>query len=161
MAKLSHVDAAGKAKMVDVSAKQPSIRKAIAQGRVRVSAALAEQIQANTLAKGDLLAVARIAGIQAAKRTDALIPMCHSLPLEHVEVDAWLEAPYVRLQASATVTSKTGVEMEALVAVSVAALTVVDMGKAVDPAMIIEDIRLIEKRGGRHGVVRPHQKGRA
>lgn len=125
---------------------------------MRISPQLADAIEANTLAKGDLLAVARIAGIQAAKRTDALIPMCHSLPLEHVQVEAWLDRPFVRLKAAATVISKTGVEMEALVAVSVAALTVVDMGKAVDPAMIIEDIRLIEKRGGRHGVVRPHQE---
>lgn len=156
MADLTHLDSTGKAQMVDVSAKLPTRRTAMAEGRVRVSAELAGKIAANSLAKGDLLAVARIAGIQAAKRTDELIPLCHGLPLEQVTVDAWLEPPFVRLRATATVTAKTGVEMEALTALSVAALTVIDMGKAVDPGMVIEDIRLIEKTGGRRGTIRPH-----
>jgi cyclic pyranopterin monophosphate synthase len=155
MAKLSHLDQSGRARMVDVSAKAPTRRSAIAEGRVRISPALADAIEANSLAKGDLLTVARIAGIQAAKRTDHLIPLCHSLPLEHVQVDAWLERPFVRLRAAATVSAKTGVEMEALTAVSVAALAVIDMGKAVDRHMVIEEIRLIEKRGGRHDILPP------
>ena len=125
---------------------------------MRISPELAEKIEANSLAKGNLLDVARIAGIQAAKRTDQLIPLCHTLPLEHVQVEAWLDAPFVRLRATATVTARTGVEMEALTAVAVAALTVIDMGKAVDPGMVIEEILLIEKSGGRRGVVRPHDR---
>ncbi len=157
MGKLSHIDAAGRAKMVDVSEKVPTVRRAIAEGRVRISDELAAQIESQTVAKGNLLDVARIAGIQAAKRTDELIPLCHTLPLENVQVEAWLDRPFVRLRATATVTAKTGVEMEALTAVAIAALTVVDMGKAVDPAMVIEEIRLIEKSGGRRGVVRPHE----
>lgn len=158
MNELTHLDSDGRARMVDVSAKAATMRRAIAEGRVRISADLADQIEANALTKGNLLDVARLAGIQAAKRTGELIPLCHSLPLEHVQVDAWLDRPFVRLRVAATVTGKTGVEMEALTAVSVAALTVIDMGKAVDLGMVIEEIRLIEKSGGRHGVVRPHAK---
>ncbi|MGA2498332.1 MAG: cyclic pyranopterin monophosphate synthase MoaC [Tepidisphaeraceae bacterium] len=150
-AKLSHIDAAGKARMVDVGAKLPTVRRAVAEGRVRVSAELEELIEANRLAKGNLLDVARLAGIQAAKRTAELIPLCHSLPLDHVEVHAWIESPHVRLRAEASTCAKTGVEMEALTAVAVAALTVIDMGKAVDRTMSIEQIRLVEKIGGRHG----------
>jgi cyclic pyranopterin phosphate synthase len=155
MAKLSHLDEAGRARMVDVSSKAPTRRTAVAEGRVRVSPALAEAIEVNALAKGDLLAVARIAGIQAAKRTGLLIPLCHSLPLEHVQVEAWLDRPFVRLRATAIITAKTGVEMEALTAVSIAALAVIDMGKAIDRKMVIEEIRLIEKRGGKHEILRP------
>lgn len=157
MAKLTHTDPTGKAQMVDVSAKTPTCRTAIAEGQVRISAELADRIAANTLAKGDLLTVARIAGIQAAKRTDELIPLCHTLPLDHINVEAWLEPPYVKLRATVSLTARTGVEMEALTAVSVAALTVIDMGKAVDPAMTIEQVRLIEKAGGQRGIVRPHE----
>ncbi len=153
--KLSHVDAAGRAVMVDVSGKQPTLRRAVAEGRVRISAQLAGAIAANTLAKGDLLAVARLAGIQAAKRTDELIPLCHSLPLEQVSVDVWLEDQTVRIRAEARTSAKTGVEMEALTAVSIAALTVIDMGKAIDPLMTIESIRLMEKTGGKHDIIRP------
>ncbi len=149
--RLSHVDAAGKPCMVDVGGKLPTVRRAVAEGRVRVSAELEKLILANTLAKGNLLDVARLAGIQAAKRTDELIPLCHSLPLDHIQVQAWIESPHVRLRAEASTCARTGVEMEALTAVAVAALTVIDMGKAVDRAMIIEQIRLVEKTGGRHG----------
>ena len=148
---LSHVDAAGRAKMVDVGDKPATTRRAVAEGRVRISAALAAAIAANTLKKGNLLEVARLAGIQAAKRTDELIPLCHSLPLEHVSVDAVLEGNLVTLRAETRTFGKTGVEMEALTAVAVAALTVVDMGKAIDKAMVIEEIRLLEKTGGVHG----------
>lgn len=153
--KLSHVDDAGKATMVDVSGKQLTLRRAVAEGVVRVSRELADAIAANTLAKGDLLAVARLAGIQAAKRTDELIPLCHPLPLEHVSVDVRLDGDAVRIRAQASTSAKTGVEMEALTAVSVAALTVIDMGKAIDPLMSIERIQLIEKTGGKRDIVRP------
>jgi cyclic pyranopterin monophosphate synthase len=155
---LTHIDSAGRARMVDVSAKPPSRRTALAAARVRISPELAAAIAANSLAKGDLLAVARLAGIQAAKRTDELIPLCHTLPLEHVDVEATLVDLAVEIRATAVVTSRTGVEMEALTAAAVAALTVIDMGKAIDPAMVIENVRLLEKTGGRRGVVRPHEK---
>src|SRR5690606_35143545 len=144
----------GKANMVDVSSKQPTLRRAVAEGVVHVSPELSAAIAANTLAKGDLLAVARLAGIQAAKRTDELIPLCHPLPLEHVSVDATLDGDTVRIRAVASTSAKTGVEMEALTAVSVAALTVIDMGKAIDPLMTIERIQLIEKTGGKRHIVR-------
>lgn len=152
--KLSHVDDTGKATMVDVSGKQPTLRRAVAEGVVRVSRELADAIAADTLAKGDLLAVARLAGIQAAKRTDELIPLCHPLPLEHVSVDVTLDGDVVRIRAQASTSAKTGVEMEALTAVSVAALTVIDMGKAIDPLMTIERIQLIEKTGGKRDILR-------
>ncbi len=148
---LSHLDRDGKAAMVDVGDKPITERVAVAEGSVRISAALEAAIRANALAKGDLLAIARIAGIQAAKRTDELIPLCHSLPLDVVEVHATLEPGRVRIEATARTHSRTGVEMEALTAVAVAALTVVDMGKAMDRAMTIEGIRVLEKRGGRSG----------
>lgn len=148
---LSHVDAQGRTRMVDVSDKPVTARRAVAEGCVRVSAELAEAIERDTLAKGNLLEVARLAGIQAAKRTDELIPLCHSLPLDHADVEAWLDRPYVRLRAAMTTTARTGVEMEALTAVSVAALTVIDMGKAIDKAMTVEGIRLVEKTGGQGG----------
>ncbi len=147
---LSHVDARGRAQMVDVGDKPATRRRAVAEGRVRVSAELAESVASNTVAKGNLLEVARLAGIAAAKQTGSLIPLCHNLPLDFVNVEAWLEPSQVRLRAEVKCEGKTGVEMEALTAVAVAALTVVDMGKAVDRAMIIEDIRLVEKTGGRH-----------
>jgi len=148
---LSHLDESGKAHMVDVGDKPLTVRRAVAEGRVRISAALAEAIAANQLAKGDLLQVTRLAGIQAAKRTDELIPLCHSLPLDAVDVRATLGDGCIELRAEARTTWKTGVEMEALTAVTVAALTVIDMGKAVDKAMVIEGVRLIEKTGGKSG----------
>ncbi len=151
---LSHIDEHGRARMVDVGDKPLTVRRAVAEGRVRISAALAEAIRSNQLAKGNLLEVARLAGIQAAKRTDELIPLCHSLPLDAVDVRASLGDGCVRLWAEARTTWKTGVEMEALTAVAVAALTVIDMGKAIDRAMVIEGVRLIEKSGGRGGEYR-------
>jgi cyclic pyranopterin phosphate synthase len=151
MDKLSHVDETGQARMVNVGDKQPTTRRAVAEGRVRVSAALIEAVEKNQIAKGNLLDVARLAGIAAAKRTDELIPLCHTLPLEHAAVEAWVDAPFIRVRAQVQTFSKTGVEMEALTAVSVALLTVIDMGKAIDKAMVIEGIRVIEKTGGRHG----------
>ena len=151
LAELSHVDAFGRVKMVDVGSKTATSRRAVAEGRVRVSPELAAKIRANTLAKGDLLEVARLAAIQAAKRTDELIPLAHNLPLDHIHAEAWLDGRYVRLRAAVSTTAKTGVEMEALVAVSVGALAVIDMGKAVDRAMVVEEVRLVEKTGGSRG----------
>jgi cyclic pyranopterin monophosphate synthase len=130
------------------------VRRAVAEGAVRVNAALAKAIESNSIKKGNLLDVARLAGIVAAKRTDELIPLCHSLPLDHVEVEAWLDERVVRIRATATTTAKTGVEMEALVAVSVAALTVIDMGKAIDSLMTIESVQLMEKTGGKRDIRR-------
>lgn len=148
---LSHIDAHGAARMVHVGDKPVTARRAVAEGFVRISVELERAIRTQSLVKGDVLTVARIAGIQAAKRTDELIPLCHSLPLEHVDVTATLEPGRVHLVAEACTTAKTGVEMEALTAVAVAALTVIDMGKAVDRTMTIEGVRLLEKTGGRRG----------
>ena len=155
--KLSHVDRKGRASMVDVGDKPATQRRSVAEGRVRVSAALTKAIGANTLAKGNLLETARLAGIQAAKRTDELVPLCHSLPLDHVQVEAKLRGRFVYLRAEVTTSGKTGVEMEAFVAVSIAAVTVIDMGKAIDPGMVIENIRLVHKSGGRRGTIEPHE----
>jgi cyclic pyranopterin phosphate synthase len=150
-AKLSHVGPDGRARMVDVGEKAVTERVAVAECFVRVSGELAGKIRENAIAKGDVLGVARLAGIQAAKRTDELIPLCHSLPLDVVEVEAMLEGERVRIVATAKTHAKTGVEMEALTAAAVAALTVIDMGKAVDKGMVVEGLRVIEKRGGRSG----------
>lgn len=147
----AHVDAAGRLRMVDVTDKPATARRAVAGGSVRVSPELAAAIAANTLAKGELLGTARLAGIQAAKRTSELVPLCHNLPLDHVDVQVALDRGRVRLRAEARCWGRTGVEMEALTAVAVAALTVIDMGKAVDPAMAIEEIALLEKTGGARG----------
>jgi len=142
--------------MVDVSDKSATARQAIAEGRVRISPALAQAIAADDVAKGNVLEVARLAGIMAAKRTAELIPLCHPLPLDHVNVEAKLSDTAVYLRATARTTAPTGVEMEALTAVATAALTVIDMGKAVDPAMVIDHVRLVEKSGGRRGRLTPH-----
>ena len=149
--KLSHTDDKGHARMVDVSGKDITKRVAIAEARVTISPELARQIRDNTTKKGDVLSIARVAGIMAAKRTDELIPLCHALPLEAVEVELTLHESHVAIRSTAKTTWKTGVEMEALTAAAVAALTVIDMGKAVDRTMVIEFVRLIEKTGGRSG----------
>jgi cyclic pyranopterin monophosphate synthase len=153
---LSHVDAAGRARMVDVSGKPVTERVAVAEGQVRMSREAFDQVAANAVAKGDVLAVAEVAGVMAAKRTGELIPLCHPLGLDLVTVEAKLapELPGVRLSATAKVTGRTGVEMEALTAVSVACLTVYDMVKAIDRAMCIEGIRLTSQTGG----TRSHSK---
>ena len=148
---LSHLASDGTARMVDVGDKAVTARSATAEGFVRVSPELATRIRANTLAKGSLLEVARLAGIQAAKRTDELIPLCHTLPLDAVDIRAELLDGRVHITATARTQSRTGVEMEALTAVAVACLTVIDMGKAVDKGMVIEGIRVLEKSGGRSG----------
>ena len=148
---LTHVDAHGRAAMVDVGEKAVTARRAVAEARVMISPALAQRIRKNSLAKGNVLDVARLAGIQAAKRTDELIPLCHSLPLDSIQVRAELRRDHVYIWSEAKVTAKTGVEMEALLAVAIAALTVIDMGKSIDRAMTIEGLRMLEKEGGRSG----------
>lgn len=147
----SHIDAAGQAHMVDVGEKPVTRRCAVATARVRVQAECIAQIANASIAKGDVLATARIAGIMAAKRTPDLIPLCHPIELESVSVELELERESVFIRASVTNHGKTGVEMEALTAASVAALTVYDMCKAVDPSMVIEQVRLETKSGGRSG----------
>ena len=137
--------------MVDVGDKSLTHRRAVAEGWVRVSATLARAIASNQLKKGNVLEVARVAGIQAAKRTAELVPLCHPLPLDDIAVAVSLRSEGVYIRAEVKTTWKTGVEMEALTAVSVAALTVVDMGKAIDRGMVIDQIRLLEKSGGRRG----------
>ena len=137
--------------MVDVSAKDSSARSATAEARIRMQPATVEAIRDNSLAKGEVLAVARIAGIQAAKRCAELIPLCHPLPITKVTVDFSIAHDHVSVVATCKVNGKTGVEMEALTAVSVAALTIYDMAKAVDKGMTIENVRLLEKLGGKSG----------
>ena len=150
---LSHVDESGRASMVDVSSKAVTDRVATAEGFVRMSAEAFGQVRNNTVAKGDVLAVARVAGILGAKRTAELVPLCHPLALDNVSLDLVLDEtlPGVQITATVRVSARTGVEMEALTAVSVACLTVYDMVKAVDRAMEIGPIRLVAKSGGRSG----------
>ena len=149
--KLSHVDAGGRVRMVDVSAKDETRREAVADGRVTINAAARRAIRDRAVAKGDPLQTARIAGIMAAKRTSDLIPLCHPLPLSSVEVDLRALSTGYAIEARGTPIGRTGVEMEALVAVSAAALTLYDMLKAVDRGIVIGPIQLREKRGGRSG----------
>lgn len=150
---LSHVDEHGKASMVDVSEKPVTARYARARGSVIVRESTLEAIMENRMAKGDVLAAARIAGIMAAKRCDEMIPLCHSVPLDIVEItfDLRADASQVDIESSVSCHGRTGIEMEALLAVSIAALTVYDMVKAVDRTAMISDIRLIEKSGGKSG----------
>jgi cyclic pyranopterin phosphate synthase len=153
--RLTHLDERGQANMVDVGEKADSVREAIARGAIRLQPATLAMITGGTAPKGDVLATARIAGIMAAKRASDLIPLCHPLMLTRVAVEITPDAASSSLRIEATVrtTGKTGVEMEALTAVSVAALTIYDMCKAVDRGMRITDIRLAEKRGGRSGEI--------
>lgn len=150
---LSHVGPDGTARMVDVGAKPASERSATAEGAVRMSRAAFDLVEGNAVSKGDVLGVARLAGIQAAKRTAELIPLCHPLALTHLEVEPALDRslPGVRITATARTDGKTGVEMEALTAVAAACLTVYDMVKSADRGMVIEAVRLIHKSGGRSG----------
>jgi cyclic pyranopterin phosphate synthase len=151
--KLTHIGRRGEARMVDVSAKAPTERIAVAEGRVIMQAATLDLVLSGDAKKGDVLGAARIAGIMAAKRTHELIPLCHPLALSKVEVDIAPDKklPGLIVRATVLVTGKTGVEMEALTAVSVACLTIYDMVKAVERGMRIEAVRLIEKRGGKSG----------
>lgn len=154
MSKLTHLDAAGNARMVDVGGKAETQRVAIASGRIRMSGEALAAIRSGDVAKGDVLATARIAGIMAAKKTAELIPLCHPLALDAVTLDFTIEPDALRATASASLTGKTGVEMEAMTATCVALLTIYDMAKAVDKGMVIEEVRLIEKRGGKSGTWR-------
>ena len=153
MARLTHFDAAGKAVMVDVSAKPETVRMAVAKGSVIMQPATLARIMAGGVGKGDVLAVARLAGIMGAKRTADLIPLCHPLALASVELDLACDPARHAVDVTATckITGRTGVEMEALTAVAVAALTIYDMCKAVDRGMHLTDIRLVEKSGGKSG----------
>jgi len=151
MSSLTHLDEQGKARMVDVGGKAESRRVAIAEGRIAMSDMALAALRDGTVPKGDALATARIAGIMAAKKTADLIPLCHPLALDAVSVDFEFLEDGLRVVARASLTGRTGVEMEALAAVSIALLTIYDMAKAIDKGMIISGIRLIEKRGGKSG----------
>ncbi len=151
MSKLTHISEDGAARIVDVGGKAQTERVAIASGRISMSETALSAIRAGDAPKGDVLGTARIAGIMAAKRTGDLIPLCHPLGLEAVSVEFSFEPGAIRAIATASLTGKTGVEMEAMVAVSTALLTIYDMAKAIDKAMVIGEVRLIEKRGGKSG----------
>ncbi len=153
MSELSHFDESGKIKMVDVSAKESTIRRAIASGNVVLSASTLDTLKTQTNPKGDPLEIARIAGIMAAKRTSELIPLCHQINLSKVNVTAEFYDSGIHLEAEAVTSSQTGVEMEALTAVSVAALTIYDMCKAVQKDIVISDIKLVSKTGGKSDYV--------
>jgi cyclic pyranopterin phosphate synthase len=158
MAELSHLDEEGRVRMVDVSNKAVTLREAVAQGLVKMGPDTFELIREQKVKKGNVLETARIAGIMAAKKTAELIPMCHPLPLTHVQIDFFSdpETSSIRIEAVARVAAQTGVEMEALTAVSVAALTVYDMCKSYDRTIMISDIYLVKKSGGKSGIfVRP------
>lgn len=154
MSELTHLDAAGNARMVDVGAKPATRRVAVASGRIAMSPAALAAIRAGDAPKGDVLAAARIAGIMAAKKTADLIPLCHPLALDSVTLDFAFEADGLRATAMAALTGQTGVEMEAMTATCVALLTIYDMAKALDKGMVIGEVRLIEKRGGKSGTWR-------
>lgn len=154
MSDFSHLDEKGAARMVDVSAKEVSARTATAAGRVLVSSEVIGLLQGSGVPKGDALAVARIAGIQSAKRTPELVPLCHPIAIHAVDVDVRIESDHVALQATVRTADRTGVEMEALTCVAVAGLALIDMVKAVDPAAVITDVRVLEKTGGSSGTWR-------
>lgn len=151
MSELTHLDAEGAAHMVDVSGKAVTTRVAVAAGRISATTAAIAAARDGSAAKGDVLAAARIAGIMAAKRTAELIPLCHPLPLASVEIGINMADDHIEVRATARIAAQTGVEMEAMTAVSVALLTLYDMLKSVDKSMIIRDIRLLSKSGGKSG----------
>lgn len=150
-ASFTHLDARGSVRMVDVGDKAATARAAIAQGTIRLAPAAITRLQRGEIAKGNVLAVAKAAGVMAAKRTAELIPLCHPLLLEHVEIEFAVRRDRIEITSSVRLQGKTGAEMEALTAVAVAALTIYDMCKAVDRGMQIDAVRLLEKRGGRSG----------
>jgi cyclic pyranopterin phosphate synthase len=151
MTNLTHLDEHGNAAMVDITSKTATVREAVAEGRIAMSAAALTAIRDGMVKKGDVLATARIAGIMAAKRTSELIPLCHPLALSKVTVDFTFDADGIRVEALARLTGQTGVEMEAMTAASIALLTIYDMAKALDKAMVIGPIRLLSKSGGKSG----------
>jgi cyclic pyranopterin monophosphate synthase len=157
MNSLTHIDDDGRARMVDVGGKRESRRLAVASGRIRMSADTLAAIRAGDAPKGDVLGTARIAGIMAAKKTAELVPMCHPLTLDAVTVEFEFENDAIRATASASLTGKTGVEMEAITAVTIALVTIYDMAKALEKGMVIEEVKLIEKRGGKSGTWRAEE----
>ena len=160
MPELSHMDEAGRPRMVDVTGKPDTVRQAVARGQVRMQPATLQLIKQGTVVKGDVLTVAQLAGIMAAKKTPDLIPLCHPLLLGDIKVELSLDEADSAVEITATVSStgKTGVEMEALTATAVAALTIYDMCKAVDRGMKIENIRLVRKSGGKSGTINLEQE---
>jgi cyclic pyranopterin phosphate synthase len=154
MGKLTHLDSHGAARMVDVGGKPETARSATASGRIRMSAEALAAVREGSGPKGDVLAAARIAGIMAAKKTAELIPLCHPLSLDAVSVNFAFESDAVRVTATASLTGRTGVEMEAMTATSITLLTIYDMAKALDKGMVIEEVRLLEKTGGKSGAWR-------
>jgi len=148
---LTHIDPDGNARMVNVGAKAPTHRLAVASGCITMTPDALAAIRAGNVTKGDVLGTARIAGIMAAKRTAELIPLCHPLGIDAVNIDFTFEADGIRATATASLTGKTGIEMEAITATSIALVTIYDMAKALDKGMVIGDIRLVEKRGGKSG----------
>ncbi len=154
MSRLTHLDETGAARMVDVGGKPETARTATATGRIRMSAAALAAVREGSGAKGDVLAAARIAGIMAAKKTAELIPLCHPLALDSVSVDFAFEEGAVRATTRASLIGRTGVEMEAMTATSIALLTIYDMAKALDKGMVIDGLRLLEKTGGKSGAWR-------
>ena len=154
MNQLTHLDEQGQARMVDVGGKPQTARSATATGRIRMSPQALAAIREGSGPKGDVLAAARIAGIMAAKRTGDLIPLCHPLALDAVTVDFTFEEAAIAVTARASLTGKTGVEMEAMTATSIALLTIYDMAKAIDKGMVVESVRLLEKTGGKSGTWR-------
>lgn len=152
MTKMTHLNSLGEAHMVDISAKEDTARSALAEARVELTHAIVAAVQEDHLPKGDLFATVRIAGIQAAKKCSDLIPLCHPLPLSKITIDIRLEGNLLIIKALCKTTGKTGVEMEALTAASVAALTVYDMCKGIDKGMVIRETRLLEKSGGKSGI---------
>lgn len=151
MTKLTHLDDAGNAAMVDISAKEATIREAVAEGYIAMSAEALLAVKEGAVKKGDVLATARIAGIMAAKKTSDLIPLCHPLALSKVAVDFAFEPDGIRVTTLARLTGQTGVEMEAMIAASIALLTIYDMAKALDKSMVISNVRLLSKSGGKSG----------
>jgi len=151
MTQLTHLDSKGQARMVDVGGKPQTARSATASGRIRMSHDALVAVRDGSGPKGDVLAAARVAGIMAAKKTGELIPLCHPLALDAVTVDFTFEDDGIRVNARASLTGRTGVEMEALVAASLALLTIYDMAKAIDKGMVVEEVRLLEKTGGKSG----------
>lgn len=151
---LSHIDKKGQARMVNVSGKAVTLRRAVAEGKIRLTKAVVEAIQAQATAKGNVLEIARIGAIQAAKKTSDLIPLCHPIPISNITIDFQLQGINLKIQAEVIAEAKTGVEMEALTAVTIGLLIVYDMCKGIDKGMVIGPIELLEKEGGKSGSYR-------
>jgi len=152
--KLSHIDEKGQTRMVNVSSKAVTFRRAIAEGTIRLTKAIVEAIKAQSTAKGNVMETARIGAIQAAKKTSDLIPLCHPIPISNISIDFQLQGIHLKIRAEVTAEAKTGVEMEALTSVAVASLIVYDMCKGIDKGMVIGPIELLEKEGGKSGTYR-------